>query len=142
MIEAKLFLCSDSAAIDVRLNSLSVFHIIEEINAAVFPVVFARITAIMILTREQGDPDNLALQMSISLGERQLFEGPFQVNFLQRLSCRAVVDLNGVVILAPGNLRFQVRHGAREIAAWNVVVNQVGQPRVQPVVVPQPPPAG
>lgn len=137
MIRLKLFLCADAAAIDARLNTLSAFHIAEELNASVFPVVIPRITAVMIFLRDQNDADNVTVQMRISLGDRQLFDGPLPVNFAQRRSARAVADMNGLVLTAPGELRFQIREGDRELGEWIVVVNQVGQPALHPAVVPQ-----
>lgn len=141
MLRIKLFFCSESAAIDMRLNTLSAFHIAEELNAPVFPVAIPKLTAIIIFTREQGDPDDPTVQMTISLGGRSLFQNPLVVNFSQRLSTRAVVDINGLVLLAPGTLRFSVRDGERELGTWDIVINQIGQPGMHQLFLPQQPPA-
>lgn len=139
MIQIKLLFCAESASIDMRLNTVSAFHIAEEINALVFPVAVQKITVIMFLTREQTDEDSPALRLTITMGERSLFDGPLAVNFSQRLSTRAVADFNGLVIPAPGSLRFSVRLGDRELGAWNITINQISQAAMQQIIVPPTP---
>lgn len=142
MIEAKLFLCSDSAAIDQRSNSLSVFHISEQLLAAAFPVAIPRLTVITILTREMRDPDRADMQLTVYRGEQELLSAPWVAHFFQQTSARAILEMNGVVVPAPGDLRFLCRIGERNLGSWTISVVEAGQPAVQPWLIPQPPPVG
>lgn len=138
MIQARLFLCSDSASIDARTNTVSAFHIMEQINAASFPVVMPRLSIIAILEREEADPATLQLQLQIYSGDQQLFAGPLPVNFFQQLISRAILELNGLVVPGPRNLNVVLRNGEQVVGSWMIVVNEVGQPRAQLVFPPRP----
>lgn len=131
MIESKLFLCADSASIDARTNTLSAFHIVEDYHAAAFPVVVPRISVLMVLFRDPTDPAVPEVQLLVYLGDQQLSASPLPVNFGQRLTVRAIADLNGLVIPGPGVLRFVVGIGAQVVDSWTINANQVGQPAIQ-----------
>ncbi len=140
MIRSKLFFCSDSAAVDARTNALSAFHIIEQLNAPSFPVVLPRVSILSYLTREEADPSAIQLQLQIFSGAQQLFDGPLGINFVQQLTTRTVVELNGLLVPAPVDLRFVLLNGDQALDSWTVVVNQVGAPAVQ-LTLPPPVPA-
>lgn len=145
MIRTTLFFCSDSAAIDARFNTLSVFHIMEQLNAPAFPMAIPRLTVVALLSKEEADPPVFQLQLQIFLGVQQLFAGPVHGNFFQQLSTRTVIEVNGLVIPAPGELRLVLINGEQPLGSWTVRVNQVGMPAMQlvlpPPAPPQPPPA-
>jgi hypothetical protein len=139
MLQSKLFLCSDSASIDSRTHTLSVFHIAEGSNAAAFPIALPRITVIAILTREEDDPADVQLQLTATLAGQHLFAGPFPANFAAGLLSRTVVEMQGLVIPGPGDLSFVLRNGEQPLATWIIKVSQVGQPQLQ-LLLPQVPP--
>jgi hypothetical protein len=142
VIQAKLFLCADSAAIDARNNALSAFNIIEQFSAASFPVAVPRIAMIAAFTREQTDPSNIQFQLKIFAGNQQLFGGPFAVNFVQQLTARTVAEMHGLVIPGPGNLTFVLMNGEEKLSSWTVTVNQVGQAPLQMFLPPTQAPQG
>jgi hypothetical protein len=140
VLQSTLFLCCDSAALDARLNTISAFHIAEQLNAASFPVVIPRLSVIGLFAREETDPSRNQLQLQIHLGPQQLFAGPLHVDFMQGLLARTIFEVQGLVVTAPGSLRFDLRNGDAAVASWVMMVNQVGQPEAQ-MVFPAPPPA-
>jgi hypothetical protein len=131
VIEAKLFLCSDSVALDGRHNSISAFHILEQLMAPAFPVAVPRISVIALLTREAEDPNTAEFQLQVHLGNQQLFAGPVAITFLQQLSSRSIIDMHGLVVPAPGTLRFLLRNGEATMGAWTISMLQAGQPSIQ-----------
>jgi hypothetical protein len=141
VIRSKLFLCSDSASIDARNNTLSVFHILEQLNAIGFPVVVPRLSVVAIFEREQTDPATIQLQLEIYAGLQQLFAGPIAVNFFQQLMARTVLELNGLVVPAPGNLRVVVTLEGQAVGSWTIPVIELGQPHAQIVFPPTAPQA-
>lgn len=130
-MEAKLFTCSESAALDARTNTLSLFHLTEELNSPAFPVVVPRLTIVALLVRRENEPERGELQLRIAMGEQELYRGPFQFNFQRHLRSKAIVDLQGLVMLTPGTLRISLYDGDREMGTWPIVVNHVGQPAIQ-----------
>jgi hypothetical protein len=141
VIQSKLFLCSESAAIDARTNTLCAFHIIEQFNAPSFPFVVPRVAILAFLSREEADPSIFQLRLQIFSGVQELFDGPLSVNFAHQLSSRTVVDLNGLLVPAPVQLRFLLLNEDHVLDSWSVIVNQLGQPGLQLNLPPQPPPA-
>lgn len=143
MLQVRLFLCSESAAIDMWNNAVSAFHILEQINAPHFPVIVPRLCVITLMTREASDPSRPALHLLIELvGRQQLFLGPMEVNFLQQLSTRALVDIQGFLVPAPGTLRLAVRDGQTELCSWSIAVMQIAGQPVQMRFASPPSPAG
>lgn len=136
-MEVELFVCADSAAVDARTQTISLFHIIEELNSPAFPVVIPRLTIGAVLTRVESEPERPDLQLRIGLGSQEIFRGPFGLSFQQHLRARAIVDIQGVVVLAPGSLKVALYAADRELAAWSIKVNHIGQPAVsvQPALV-------
>jgi hypothetical protein len=133
MIRAKTFFCADGASVDARTNTLCAFHITEQLNAAAFPIAVPRLSVMSLLSREAGDPSNVELQLQIHLGENQLFRGPVPINFAQQLTARTILEMQGFVVPSPGTLRFVLANDGVPIGSWEVLVNQVGQPRFQMV---------
>jgi hypothetical protein len=143
VIQARLLLCSDSASIDARLNTISAFHIAEEMNTPSFPVVIPRISLVLMLVREEADPSNVQLQLQIHSANQQVFAGPIPFDFAQRLAGRAIADMHGLLVPLPGLLRFVVLYEERQLGSWAITMNQIGQASLQMnlgVVPPVPPP--
>src|SRR6266850_3708579 len=103
-MQANLFLCAHSSALDSRKNSISIFHVLEEVHAPAYPVVLAGMSVVSLLELDEGEPMNPEIELRIFLGDQQLFAGPFQANFQVRRKARALAEFNGLVIPAPGVL--------------------------------------
>ena len=123
----KLLFCSDSAVIDLRTNTLSAFTVIEEIGSSSFPLVLSRLTVVSIITRTADEPSRPDWTLRVSLGTQRLLDGPFRVDFQQRLSTKAIGEISGLVIPSPGVLRVDVMAGTDSLASWEIRVNQIGQ---------------
>lgn len=143
MIQPKLFFCADNAALDGRYNTISAFHILEEVGAATFPLVVPRLAIIGMFSREETDPINIELQLQVTLGAAQLLVASVPLNFAHQLRTRAILELNGFLLPTPGLVVFSLRHGESLLTSWSIRANQVGQPSVQ-LSLPQvtPPQAG
>jgi len=113
----------------------------EQLNAPAFPVVVPRLAILSLLERDEGDPAVVQLHLRMFSGVQQLFDGPMPVNFNQQFSARTIIDMHGVVIPAPGELRFLLMNVEETLASWTIVVNNVGQAGAQLYFPPPPPPA-
>lgn len=132
-MQLKFLICGESAAVDNRRNSLSIFHMLDEINAAAFPVVVAQMCIAMLFERNANDapePNNVSLQ--ISLNDQELFRTQIDLRFGAHYRMRYVTDFRGLLVSAPGNLRFAVTVGEERLGEWVVPVNHIGQLMVQP----------
>lgn len=130
-MEVKLILCADSASVDIRHNTFSAFHILEELGAASFPFVLPRLSVIAILERRSDEPPNPEIQLIITLDEQQLFVGPYQANFFNRLTARAIAELQGLVIAHPGTLQAKLIVHDVELGHWTMLVRQATPPGMQ-----------
>lgn len=124
--------CADSAAVDIRTNSLSVFHLVEDINVPAFPFALARIVVAGLFSRATGEPETFdGLEMLVDMSGKELYRGPLALNFQGRMRSRMIAELQGMVLEGPGELRFTIVRGAEELGRWTVLVNHVGQPNLQ-----------
>jgi hypothetical protein len=137
VIIPRLFFCCDSFSADQRSNTISAFHIMENLTVAALPVVIPRVTVIAVLSREEDDPPTPDFQLEVRLGDQQLVAHPFNVNFANYLTTKAVAELNAIVVQTPGQLSFVLRQAGEEKAYWPVTITQLGQ---QPVAWVFPPP--
>ena len=125
-----LFTCSEFAALDAGTNRISVFHILEEINAVSFPAFHGNMAVIAFLTREGSEPSTSTLQLVAELNGQPIFGIPFPVDYQNHLKVRSINQIQGVPIPAPGILRVRLVDGARDLAEWKIQVSLVGQPQM------------
>jgi hypothetical protein len=131
MIQARLFLVAESAAIDTRFNTLSAFHIMDQINAATFPVAVPHLSVLIMLVRDQTDPSETQLQFEVYCGTQQLLAQAVPANFQQQLAMRVILDLHALLVPSPNPLRFTLRNEASSIGSWTINLNQIGEAQVQ-----------
>lgn len=129
-MQTKLFLCALSSALDARKNSISVFHILEEVHAAAYPIVLGGMAVVALLELDEDEPINPEIELRIFLGNQQLFAGPFQTNFQVHRKARAVAEFNGLVIPAPGILRVLLHLAERDIVSWQIPCEQNAPPQI------------
>jgi hypothetical protein len=126
-MKVKYFLCADSASIDNRLTTLSLFHILDEAIAVSFPFVIPRIVIASSLIREERDQPDPRLQLKIQIGENVIAQAPFRVDFQENQNTsRSVAEMHNLLIVAPGTLKFILSMADENIAEWSMNIGQVG----------------
>ena len=131
MLKVKYFLCSDSAAIDSRRNTLSIFHIAENMYVPVFPFLMQRISILASIERTLDEPSLMEATITAMQGDSEIFSGPLSVNFVQQLSTRVVVEVGGVVVPQPGRLTFTLRKAGEAIASYDFSVDRLDGPTIE-----------
>ncbi len=133
MIKPKLAVCAESVVRDAETNAVSVFNILEEIGASMFPVTVPKLSTLFLLERGVDDPEVLECAMTLSLGENELgsFVGP--VDFQGERLTRLIIVIQGVVLPEPGTLTTSLLSNGQELGSWQIQVHQVEQPQVQPI---------
>jgi hypothetical protein len=133
MIRPKLAVCAESVVRDAETNAVSVFNILEEIGASMFPVTVPKLSALFLLERGMDDPEVLEWDMTLSLGENELGSLVGPVDFQGARLTRLIMVIQGVVLPEPGILTASLRSNGHELGSWQIRVHQVEQSQVQPV---------
>ena len=71
------------AAVDQETNNLSIFEIVEEIQAEAFPIVLQHFAFVCAWQRDDPDPLVSAAEFSISMGDSNLVRENFEIRFHQ-----------------------------------------------------------
>jgi hypothetical protein len=139
-MRAKAFLCAESTSVDIRRNSLSIFHLIEDINAPSFPIIMPRLSVVLFLDRTAEEPNSVLGRLEIRDEHQLIGGGPVMADFLGQLNCRIVLDFQGFVIPSPGRLRAEFLVGDNRIGEWEMTARIVPQMQATPGPTPAPQP--
>ena len=131
MIRVRLFLCSESCAIDARYNAISAFHILENLTVAILPAAIPKISVVTIVDRETGDPEFIDYQLQVHLGGQLLLNNPVRIGFLGQPAARAVLEWQGMLVPTSGPLVFSLLHNDQVQATWRVLIQGPAQPALQ-----------
>ena len=121
-MKCRLFLVSESAVIDQNSNNLSVFNMLEQLNAQGFPVIVPRLTVVIALDREEGDEETASLAFWIKQNKSKILEQQIEVDFQGKPRVRQLVNLIGFVITEPGSLVFRLNRDKRKFAEYRIDV--------------------
>jgi hypothetical protein len=114
-------LVAHSAAQDIQNGSLSIFEVIEEVQAAGFPLLIQRAAFVVRLQRDPGaDPQQVELTMRLLLDEEELAQGTIRTDFRDKAIANLVTRLEGLVVTRPGVLSFRMTYAGNEIARYQV----------------------
>jgi hypothetical protein len=143
-MRCELFAVAESASIDITTNRLSIFHIWDEITTPSLPTMMPSLAIVMMLTREENEPNDVDLQVSVSRNGQTLAQIPATVSFQTMLKARFVATVQGMVFTEQGVYELAVHRGDEPpLGAWRIQVRLVppAQPQLQPVeTVPASPP--
>jgi hypothetical protein len=126
-MDLRLFLCAESVSIDQQGNRLSIFNIADEVSAFGFPAVGNNLAVVALLSRKKSEPNTAQLRIRIELNKKQLTEIPFAVDFQNNYKCRAIANVQGMIIPGLGTLKVSLFLKTRELGTWEIDVRQVGQ---------------
>jgi hypothetical protein len=120
-----LFTCAQSAVVDSRTNQLSLFNLLEELNAASFPCTISGLVLILVMLRNPEEPDEAFVTVQ-SMQEGRVLSGfSLALQFHRHLRTRVVADLNGLTAIGPGVIELSVLSPSQTLmASWKVKVNQ------------------
>src|ERR1700733_9821533 len=105
------FICSESYSLDQASNRLSVFHIMDGINSATFPVLIRGMSLFAVWERDQYDPTTFQYDIKIMLDTQQLGKLTAQVDFQGHNRARAIGTIQGFRLPAPGRISVLIESG-------------------------------
>lgn len=138
MIRAKVCLLAEAVYIDRDTNEVSVFNLIETIQAAGFPVFMRRLTFFCLFEREPNDPAQNTVQFSIELNGRTVTSQEQNLGFADETRARNLMRVLGVVLSDPGQLVFRYKLGDTVLAEHVITVSLLPQPVAEPANPPPP----
>lgn len=121
MPNLEYFLVADSVSVDQLTNTVSIFHVIEQIRSPEFPVQIPRFVCISSLNIDKGDVGNehqLTVRIKNPSGE---FENPNRTNFTaEKRRQRFIAHLINFKIDGPGELVFELLLNEKHLASHTV----------------------
>lgn len=127
-MRSKLALAAIGTAIDRESNNITVFSILEQINAPSFPVIMNEVSALYSLDKEAGDVDDFAVIAMIELESAQLVRTNITGSFQGKPRTRVRFNVRGLVISGPGLLRFSLRSQTSDALIAEYTVTVIGPP--------------
>ncbi len=108
MPRLSLAVCCQSSSIDSRTNSVSLFHLLEQVQCSEFPAVFPFLEVVTQWDREGDQVEGFTLRTRFLDPQGQqlgITESPVQMD--QRRH-RLLQRINGIPFPAPGTYSFEV----------------------------------
>src|SRR5262249_44936666 len=131
MPRLEYFIVCESSSVDAETNSVSLFHVLEDIFPGRFPDSIPNIEAVSLWNVQPDEQDtDFPANLSIRLPGRGE-----PVRFPMNLTkgwkrYRATIKVSGIPLLMPGELRFNVELNGEHSASH--IVNVHGRPAMRP----------
>lgn len=131
-MEIALFAITQSVSVDQQRNTLSLFHVIEELNSPSFPLAVPAFHMAALFVRS-ADEENApgGIEFVITHEGRELVRHPTPTNFQGRLRLRTVLEVGGIAVTSPGLMIASVEMRGAQLATWRIVVNSIARPTAQ-----------
>jgi hypothetical protein len=135
-MKALAVLCAESVVTDASSNQISIFNVIETIQAQQVPFVIPKVALLTILERTNEETEQTPVTIVVLCNDAHIFTHVINVHFQGKFRTRLVGNIGGLVVPAPGPLKFSVRSDAGdELGNWTVPVSSSME---QPATVQQP----
>lgn len=129
--------CAQSSAVDSQTGRLSLFHLLEQVQATSFPTAMS-LTLVGMFVKEAGEPDDQSVRLKVELGDAVIFDSPVNFSFRGKQRSRVLTAMNGLAIPSAGKLSFSflTAAGAPLGSPWDVVVEKAASPAGSPAPAP------
>lgn len=119
--------CAESVLIDQRTNNVSIINVIEGIQSPAFPLFVPKIHFFSLIERENEEPIKCDFQVLAKNNEQILIDLKTEVNFLDKMKSRHLVEVAGIAIPAPGEITFFLNYKGKEVCSYSIQVLQIGE---------------
>jgi hypothetical protein len=115
--------CAQSSAVDSQTGRLSLFHLLEQVQATSFPTALS-LTLVGMFVRGAGEPEDQSIRLKVELDESAIFDSSVNFSFQGKQRSRVLMALNGLAIPSAGTLSFSFLSGEGVPlgAPWDVLV--------------------
>lgn len=137
MVTAKFMIAAEGVILDTDTKAVSIFSILEDIQAEGFPVLLQKISLFVVLERAEADSTSHEFTLKISLGDIEIGAHPVAVNFQDKMRLNNIIRMYGLVIPNPGLLAATLLDGNRALCRYTINATLRQPLRIETVQVPQ-----
>ncbi len=116
------FLAARGVVIDRKSNNVSVFNLVEQVNAASAPVLFQSLAVLYMAERSAEEQERWPAKLTLSINGKQLGAFAAEMNFDGKPRTRLVVEIGTLVIPELGRLLLEFTVGEKVSAAYEIEV--------------------
>lgn len=131
MIRSQYALCAESIVTDKETGVISIFNILEQISAEGFPLHIQKLGVVNQLLRDDGDPEQITVNLQIKLNDNNLYNFNGAIDFKGAFRSRLVANINGLQIPGPGKLSFNFDYDGNRIGSYVIEVVKIGGPQAK-----------
>lgn len=126
MIRSKFLIVSDNISMDAFTQTLSVFNMVENLNAIKVPFALPRLMATSLIERNDLSKDeNTKVTLTLKNNDKVIDSKEQEINFKGKLSHKWINAFNNIKVEETGTLTFTLEHNGEEINKRVITVNQV-----------------
>jgi hypothetical protein len=125
MPKLEYFVVAESVSVDQTRNTMSVFHILEEIQAPGFPIVIPMLAAVVHWNAEAGDVDRdfqVGIIITFPDGQHKEFNQNFQ---MIRPRLRTIANFIAIEIPGPGTMTVEIKLNGDHKASHTIDIRKV-----------------
>ena len=127
-MRADAVLCARGFSIDRDSGSLSIFQIIDGMEASGFPVLLQNLSIVALLERTADEPATVRCVLQVLLDENLLLNEQMDINFGMALRHRQAINLQNVVVQAAGTVSVKVRYNNADLGVYRFPVTPARAP--------------
>ncbi len=121
MIRAKACFVAEGVAVDRDTNQVSVWGLVERLDASGYPVGIPKVTFVCLWERTLADPAYSTADFLVAVDGRQLVRQQVAVDFGAGLAHRSTIRVEGLTLEHPGNVVFGLAIPGHVAAEWSVI---------------------
>ena len=121
-MRADAILCARGTSIDRDTGALTIFQIIDGMEATGFPVLLQHTSVVVILEREEDEPSQTQCILQILLDENLLLNEAVTMNFGPARRHRQAINVQGLVVQQPGTVYVKIRHNNMDLGVYRFPV--------------------
>lgn len=115
-------LCARGVSIDRESGALTIFQIIDGMEATGFPVLLQHTAVVVILEREADEPSQAQCLLQILHDDNLILNEPVNIDFGPARRHRQAINVQGLVVPAPGTVYIKIRHNNQDLGVYRFPV--------------------
>jgi len=122
----QLALIAQTVSVDRFTNRVSIFNLIDTIDAPQFPIFIQEMAFLSVLRRNVDEPSKSQAELTVSVGEIIVGKSLIQIDFQSGRSARQIAYLNGIPVPNANNLKLQLVIAGHDPFVIEIPVSQSG----------------
>lgn len=123
-------ICSEDVIRDVETNAVSLVNLLEEINAAGFPIFIPKLVVFLLLEKEGNEANVQNGNLKLKNNDKVLFSINVAFNFDGKTRTRNIIKINGLAMPTPGVFTTEFSIGTHLLSSQSVQCNLVPSSQV------------